>query len=73
MWPGSSGLNLAKPESKLIIGEMTQQILSLTVITKIRSDFGGTSLVVQWLRLCSPVQGPWVQSLIGEVDPTCHD
>ena len=31
----------------------------------------GTSLVVQWLRICLPIQGTWVQSLVWE-DPTCH-
>ena len=31
----------------------------------------GTSLVVQWLRICLPVQGTWVQALVWE-DPTCH-
>ena len=31
----------------------------------------GTSLVVQWLRLCAPNAGDPVQSLIRELDPTC--
>ena len=31
----------------------------------------GTSLVAQWLRICLPVQGTRVQSLVRE-DPTCH-
>ena len=30
-----------------------------------------TSLVVQWLRICLPIQGTWVQSLVWD-DPTCH-
>ena len=30
-----------------------------------------TSLEVQWLRVCLPVQGTWIQSLVQE-DPTCH-
>ena len=29
-----------------------------------------TSLVVQWLRICPPVQGTWVRALVRE-DPTC--
>ena len=29
-----------------------------------------TSLVVQWIRICLPTQGTWVQSLVRE-DPTC--
>ena len=35
---------------------------------KIRS---WASLVVQWLRIRLPMQGPWVPSLVRE-DPTCH-
>ena len=31
----------------------------------------GTSLVVQWLRTCLPVQGTQFQSLLWE-DSTCH-
>ena len=31
----------------------------------------GTSLVAQWLRICLPVQGTRVRSLVWE-DPTCH-
>ena len=27
----------------------------------------GSSLVVQWLRICLPTQGTWVQPLIGEL------
>ena len=38
---------------------------------KIRSKEIGTSLVEQWLGICLPMQGTWVQSLVGE-DPTCH-
>ena len=30
----------------------------------------GTSLVVQWLGVCLPMQGMWVRSLVQE-DPTC--
>ena len=29
--------------------------------------FERTSLVVQWLRICLPVQGTWVQSLVREL------
>ena len=36
-----------------------------------------TSLVVQWLRFCSPNAGGWgdcqVQSLVRELDPTYHN
>ena len=30
----------------------------------------GTSLVAQWLRICLPMQGTWVQALVWE-DLTC--
>ena len=30
-----------------------------------------TSLVVQWLRICLPIQGTRVRALVRE-DPTCH-
>ena len=36
-----------------------------------KSPAVGTSLVVQWLRLCAPNAGDPVQSLIRELDPTC--
>ena len=29
------------------------------------------SLMAQWLRICLPMQGTWVRSLVPE-DPTCH-
>ena len=32
---------------------------------------GGASLVVQWLRICLPMQGIRVRALVWE-DPTCH-
>lgn len=32
----------------------------------------GTSLVVQWLRLCPPVKGAQVRSLVGKLDPACR-
>ena len=35
----------------------------------LKSEKLGISLVVQWLRICLPVQGTWVQSLVLE-DPT---
>ena len=37
----------------------------------IRSGSYGTSLVAQWMRICLPVPGTWIQSLVQE-DPTCH-
>ena len=32
----------------------------------------GTSLVVQWLKLCTPTAGARILSLAGELNPTCH-
>ena len=31
----------------------------------------GASLVAQWLRICLPMRGTWVQALVWE-DPTCR-
>ena len=31
----------------------------------------GISLIVQWLRICLPMQGTWVRALVWE-DPTCR-
>ena len=43
------------------------------VPTTIR-DIQKTSLVVQWLRICLPTQGTWVQFLAGELRSTgCRD
>ena len=36
-----------------------------------KNSSSGTSLVVQWLRLCLPMQGVQDQSLVGSLDPTC--
>ena len=54
----------------------SQQNTSKPSSTAHRKDYtskpsGGTSLVVQWLRIRLPIQGTWVRSLVQE-DPTCH-
>ena len=36
----------------------------------IKNNHPGTSLVVQWLIICLPMQGTWVRALVQE-DPTC--
>ena len=36
-----------------------------------KRGFTGTSLVVQWLRICLPMQGTRVRALV-RVDPTCR-
>ena len=41
-------------------------------IVSAHQDFDlGTFLLIQWLRICLPMQGTWVGSLIEE-DSTCH-
>ena len=42
----------------------------ITYMWNLKCDTG-TSLVAQWLRICLPIQGTQVQSLVRE-DPTCH-
>ena len=37
----------------------------------LNSIISGASLVVQWLKVCLPTQGTWVQALVRE-DPTYH-
>ena len=44
-------------------------ILDTGLISKILNNW--TSLVVQWIRICLPMQGTWVPSLIRE-DSTCR-
>ena len=47
-----------------------KETLPFTTATK-RIKYLGASLVVQWLRICLPMQGTWIRSLAWE-DPTCH-
>ena len=45
----------------------------LTIFTTLpwfKKMLEGTSLVAQWLRICLPMQGTWVQALVWK-DPTC--
>ena len=37
---------------------------------KLQKLYQGTSLVVQWLKLCTPIAGAQVQSLVRELHPT---
>ena len=39
--------------------------------TTVKKKLSGTSLVVQWLRICLPMQGTRVRALVRE-DPTCR-
>ena len=38
-----------------------------------KNQMEGTSLVVQWLRLCAPNAGGLDQSLVRELDPAGHN
>ena len=44
---------------------------SIPIIPQFKSYAVGASLVMQWLRICLPVQGTWVRALVRE-DPTCR-
>ena len=50
---------------------MNRPITSTEIETVIKNLPTGTSLVAQWIRICLPMQGTWVQSLVWE-DPTCR-
>ena len=39
----------------------------------LKMDLPGTYLVIQWLRLCTPNAGSWIQSLVRELDPACYN
>ena len=41
------------------------------VVQWLRICLPGASLVAQWLRICLPMQGTRVRALVWE-DPTCH-
>ena len=47
------------------------EIFSCHLYEMLKAEKLGISLVVQWLRICLPMQGTWVQSLVLE-GPTCR-
>ena len=50
-----------------------KQLMDLNInkqTTQLKNELGA-SLVVQWLRICLPMQGTQVQALVWE-DPTCR-
>ena len=65
------------------LARLTKKKRERTQINKIRNEKGEVtkdtteiqsiraSLVVQWLRICLPMQGTRVRALVWE-DPTCH-
>ena len=55
-----------------ILGMVVMKLHGSMVIHSLDRRQEGTSLEVLWLRLCTPkTGGGWVQSLVGELDPTC--
>ena len=46
-------------------------VVHLAYCFSAKRQLSGISLVVQWLGICLPMQGTWVQYLVWE-DPTCH-
>ena len=44
---------------------------SMSLTLRYQQDFPGASLVVQWLRICLPMQGTRARALVWE-DPTCR-
>ena len=49
---------------------MVTQHWVLKTTEPLKGCYVGTSLVVQWLRICPPMQGTQVRSLVWD-DPTC--
>ena len=52
---------------------MDLEIIILSEVSQTEKDkhHTRTSLAAQWLRICLPLQGKWVRSLVHE-DPTCR-
>ena len=51
---------------------MNRPITSNEIENVIKNLPTRASRVAQWLRICLPMQGTWVRSLVWEV-PTCHE
>ena len=67
---GSWGLNFFFPVAEIWSLYFTTRLNKLTFMLVCKIKFW-TSLVVQWLRMCLPMQGTQVPSLVQE-DSTCH-
>ena len=48
----------------------SKQTMMSNIINEIKNSLGA-SLMVQWLRICLPMQGTQVRALVWE-DPTCR-
>ena len=57
-------MNVFKISTKLSLNFL---ITSLGKLDRLRRCHLGISLEVQWLRICLPMQGTWVRSLVGEL------
>ena len=61
--------NFGKMHSSLL--KLVSQTTSSMLFKRLKIRRTGTSLVVQWLRICLPMQGTRVRALVRE-DPTCR-
>ena len=56
---------------KLFKKKQMEMLELKSTIIEMKNSLEGTSLVVQWLRICLPMQGTRVRALVQE-DPTCR-
>ena len=63
-----------KPPNYPVLGDLVKQIMVKSfrgIVYHHQKEWGRASLVVQWLRVCLPMQGTRVRALVWE-DPTCR-
>ena len=63
------GIKIRITEAEEWISDLEDRMVEFTA-TEQNKKKNRASLVVQWLRVCLPVQGTWVRALVWE-DPTC--
>ena len=51
----------------------TREMTKVCLLIHLLKNMWWISLVVQWLRLQTLIQGAWVRSLVKELDPKCHN